>query len=76
MLPIVYLGWIAAGFNLFSALLLIQVMRLEKLLRVRRLPWLSALLPGALFVTLGIWRVPASRLIYCFSVDNKETASL
>ncbi len=57
-LPIVYLGWIGAGFNLFSTLLLTQVMRLEKVLGVRRLLSLSALLPGILFLALGIWRMP------------------
>lgn len=56
-LPIIYLGWIAAGFNLFPTLLLTRVMRLEKLLGVRRLLALSALLPGALFLALGIWRM-------------------
>jgi MFS family permease len=54
-LSIAYLGWIAAGFNLFSTLLLAQVMRLEKLLGVRRLVSLSAFLPGVLFIALGIW---------------------
>ncbi len=58
-LSIVYLGWIAAGFNLFSTLLLTQVMRLEALLGVRRLLSVSALLPGLLFVALGFWRVLA-----------------
>jgi MFS family permease len=56
-LPIVYLGWIAAGFNLFSTLLLTQVMRLQKYFGVRRLLLLSALLPGVLFIALGIWRM-------------------
>jgi hypothetical protein len=54
-LSIVYLGWIAAGFNLFSTLLLTQVMRLQQFFGVRRLLSLSALLPGALFIALGIW---------------------
>lgn len=57
-LSIAYLGWIAAGFNLFSTLLLTQVMRLEKVLGVRRLLSLSALIPGVLFIALGIWRMP------------------
>jgi len=58
-LPIVYLGWIGAGFNLFSTLLFAQLMQLEKFLGVKRLLSLSALLPGALFLALGIWRAPA-----------------
>ena len=58
-LSIASLGWIAAGFNLFATLLLTQVIRLEKSLGVRLLLSLSALLPGVLFVTLGIWRIPA-----------------
>ena len=58
-LPVAFLGWIGAGFNLFSTILLTQVMRLEKLLGVRRLLLLSALLPGALFITLGVLHTPA-----------------
>ena len=58
-LPIACLGWIGAGFNLFSTILLTQVMRLEKFLGVRRLLLFSALLPGFLFIALGILRTPA-----------------
>ena len=52
-LGVAYLGWIGAGFNLFSAVLLTYVGTLEKALGVRRLLLLTALLPGILFVALG-----------------------
>lgn len=52
-LGVAYLGWIGAGFNLFSAVLLTYVSSLEKALGVRRLLLLSALLPGVLFIALG-----------------------
>jgi MFS family permease len=57
-LPVACLGWIGAGFNLFSTILLTQVMRLEKFLGVRRLLLLSALLPGVLFIALGVLHNP------------------
>jgi len=68
-LPIAYLGWIGAGCNLFSALLLTQVMRLEKYLGIRRLLSWSAFFPGVLFISLGIWRtmgftIPALFLLF------------
>jgi len=58
-LDIAYLGWIGAGFNLFSAILLTRVGLLEKALGVRRLLLLSALLPGVLFIALGFLRLLA-----------------
>jgi MFS family permease len=58
-LAVTWLGWIGAGFNLFSTILLTQVMRLEKFIGVRRLLLLSAVLPGFLFIALGILHMPA-----------------
>ncbi len=52
-LGVAYLGWIGAGFNLFSAVLLTQVGCLEKLIGVRHLLLFSAVVPGVLFVVLG-----------------------
>ncbi len=52
-LGIVWFGWIGAGFNLFSTILLSNVGLLEKLLGVRRLLLLSAVVPGVLFIALG-----------------------
>jgi MFS family permease len=67
-LGIAYLGWIGAGFNLFSAVLLMYVGQLERWLGVRRLLLLSALLPGLLFISLGfvhlaVFAVPALFLL-------------
>jgi MFS family permease len=67
-LPVAYLGWIGAGFNLFSTILLTQVDLLEKAFGVRRLLLVTALLPGGLFVALGflhplIFTVPALFLV-------------
>jgi MFS family permease len=53
-LGIAWLGYIGAGFNLFSTLLLSNVALIEKLLGLRRLLLYSALLPAALFVALGL----------------------
>jgi fucose permease len=58
-LKVTYLGWIGAGFNLFSAILLARVSLLEKALGIRRLLLLSALLPGALFLALGFLHMAA-----------------
>ncbi len=52
-LGVVYLGWIGAGFNLFSTLLLTQVSTIERAIGVRRLLLISALVPGLLFIALG-----------------------
>lgn len=58
-LGVAYLGWIGAGFNLFSTLLLTQVSAIEKVVGVRRLLLISALVPGLLFVALGYVHVLA-----------------
>ena len=52
-LGVTHLGFVAAGFNLFSTLLLANVALLEKVLGIRRLLLHSALLPAAMFVALG-----------------------
>jgi MFS family permease len=57
-LSVAHLGWIGAGFNLFSTILLTQVGLLEKSLGVRRLLLSSALLPGILFIALGFLHPP------------------
>ncbi len=56
-LAVAYLGWIGAGFNLFSTILLTQVNILERALGIRRLLLLSAMLPGVLFIALGVTRL-------------------
>lgn len=61
-LGMAWFGWIGAGFNLFSAILLTRVGLLEKMLGVRRLLLVSALLPGILFVALGFLRTAAFAL--------------
>ena len=55
-LGVVYLGWVGAGFNLFSTLLLANLKLLEKVFGLRRLLLGSALLPAGLFVMLGLVR--------------------
>jgi MFS family permease len=57
-LGVAYFGWIGAGFNLFSTILLTQVGLLEKAFGIRRLLLLSALLPGLLFIALGFVYLP------------------
>lgn len=47
------IGVVGAGFNLFSALLLAHSDRLEKAFGIRRLLFLTAALPAALFAVLG-----------------------
>jgi MFS family permease len=48
------LGFVAAGFNLFSTLLLANVKGLERLLGMRRVLFYSGLIPAVLFVLLGV----------------------
>ena len=52
-LGVTYLGFIGAGFNLFSAILLANVSSLEKVIGVRRLLLLTAFVPAILFSALG-----------------------
>lgn len=52
-MPIAYIGLVAAGFNLFSTLLLTNSVRLEKLLGAARMLWLTAALPAGLYVVLA-----------------------
>ena len=59
-----YLGFVGAGFNLFSAILLANVSILEKVIGVRRLLLLTAFLPAILFIALGfvhllVFAIPA-----------------
>jgi hypothetical protein len=63
-----HLGFFAAGFNVFSALLLSNLKRLESAFGIRRLLLYSALIPAALFVALAAehrlaFVVPAFSLI-------------
>jgi MFS family permease len=51
-----WLGVVAAGFNLFSTLLLAQSTTLERSVGLRRLLFLTAILPGALFAALALTR--------------------
>jgi MFS family permease len=52
-LGVAWLGVLAAGFNLFSAVLLANSARLEALIGLRRMLFLSAATPAALFAALG-----------------------
>ena len=51
--PLVYVGALAAGFNLFATLLLANSSRLERLFGVRRLLLLTAVAPAVLFAVLA-----------------------
>ena len=53
-LGVAWLGVLAAGFNLFSTILLANSARLEALVGLRRLLLLSAVIPAALFAALGL----------------------
>ncbi len=55
-LPLVWLGAIGAGFNLFAAILLANSARLERAFGIKRILFWSALFPAALFAVLGIAR--------------------
>ncbi|HYK91404.1 MAG TPA: hypothetical protein VE398_21725, partial [Acidobacteriota bacterium] len=59
-LSVTYLGFIGAGFNLFSTILLANAPLLERVVGVRQILLLSALLPGILFIALGF----AHRLVF------------
>lgn len=52
-LSVAYLGLIGAGFNLFATILLGQLPLLERAFGLGRLLFLSALVPGLLFLSLG-----------------------
>jgi MFS family permease len=58
-LSVTYLGFIGAGFNLFSAILLANVSILEKAIGVRRLLLLTAFVPAILFIALGFMHLLA-----------------
>ena len=67
-MSVAHLGLVAAALNLFAALLLGQVPRLERAFGLRRLLLASALAPGLLFLALGVvhrlaFAVPALLLI-------------
>ncbi len=53
-LKVAHFGFFAAGFNLFSTILLGNVKLLEKTIGLRRLLLGSALVPAVLFLTLGV----------------------
>ncbi len=55
-LPVAYLGWLGAGFNLFSALLLANSALIERALGIRRLLLVTAIVPAVLFAALGATR--------------------
>ena len=52
-LVVTYFGFIGAGFNLFSTILLANIRILEKAIGVRRLLLLTAFVPAVLFIALG-----------------------
>ncbi len=56
---IAYYGFISAGFNLFSILLLLNVKRLERHFEIKNLIFFTALLPGLLLVGLAFFRISA-----------------
>jgi MFS family permease len=56
-LGVTYLGFIGAGFNLFSTILLANVRIMEKAIGVRRLLLVTAFIPAILFIALGLTRV-------------------
>jgi MFS family permease len=58
-LGVTYFGFIGAGFNLFSAILLANVSILEKAIGVRRLLLLTAFVPAILFIALGFMHLLA-----------------
>ncbi len=51
---VAYYGLIGAGINLFSMLLLLNLKRLEKLAGMRKLIFLTALLPALLYLWVGV----------------------
>ncbi len=53
-LKVANFGFVAAGFNLFSTLLLGNVKLLERVFGLRQLLLYSALIPAVLFLTLGV----------------------
>jgi MFS family permease len=52
-LPVRHLGWLAAGFNIFSTLLLANSVRLERALGTGRLLLVTATVPAVLYAALG-----------------------
>lgn len=57
-MPLVWIGVLAAGFNLFSAVLLANSARLESLLGLRRLLFATAAAPALLFAAVAWSRSP------------------
>lgn len=53
-LAVTYLGFLGAGFNLFSAILLANINLLEKAIGIRRLLLLTSFLPAILFAAVGL----------------------
>jgi MFS family permease len=67
-LKVSHLGILAAGFNLFSTLLLTNVRTLERTFGIRHLLLFSALLPAVMFISLGFvhrlaFVVPAFKMV-------------
>jgi MFS family permease len=57
-IPLRYIGVLAAGFNLFSAVLLANSTLIERVLGIRRLLFATAALPAVLFASLAWTRSP------------------
>ena len=57
-IPLLYLGTVAAGCNLFAALLLSNSAKLERVFGVRRLLFVTAMVPAVLFAALAWIRSP------------------
>jgi MFS family permease len=55
-MPVAYIGLFAAGFNLFSTVLLANSARLEKWFGIRRLLFLTAAIPAVLFAVVASTR--------------------
>jgi MFS family permease len=53
-LSITYYGFIGAGFNLFAALLLLDVTKLEKFFGMKNILFYSALVPALLFIGVAL----------------------
>ncbi|MFH1404379.1 MAG: MFS transporter [Candidatus Altiarchaeota archaeon] len=47
-----YYGFVGAGFNLFAVVLLMNLKRIESIISVRRILFLTGIIPGVLYVSL------------------------
>ncbi len=61
-------GFVGAGFNLFSTVLLLNAARIEKAFSLKRLIFFSSLLPGILYLALSVNRSVAVALPAVFLI--------